>query len=329
MATPLISIIVPVYNTEKYIMTCIDSLVNQSYRNIEIILVDDGSKDSSPQLCDTLAKMDERVRCIHKKNGGVSSARNTGVRAAKGEYIGFVDSDDWVSRDMYSILLKGFEQNPSLGLVQCRCFRADNESVSTFEYWSWAISAPEVIKSTDYVDALMYDKFMTSVCCFLFKSNLLKSISFIEDRNNEDGRFFYDIADAIEDMKLDMYRLTDKLYYYRATPHSIYYTPKVPLEIDIVKNLEEVKLYWENRRPQYVGMLDEKIAALLIILNQKIQTNAGWRALYADIYRDRLRGITNLYVIKHFGNKRRSAFFILKYAPVLYRLSWINKFLTE
>lgn len=99
MGNPLVSIIVPIYNVEKYLEQCIDSLENQTYREIEIILVDDGSKDNSGAICDVYAKSDSRVKVIHKPNGGLSSSREAGINAALGEYIMIVDGDDWIDTD--------------------------------------------------------------------------------------------------------------------------------------------------------------------------------------------------------------------------------------
>lgn len=101
---PLISIVVPVYNVEKYLSRCINSIRRQTIKDIEIILVDDGSPDDCPQMCDEFAKEDARIRVIHKKNGGLSSARNAGLAIAKGEYVGFVDADDSIEHDMYEKL---------------------------------------------------------------------------------------------------------------------------------------------------------------------------------------------------------------------------------
>ena len=101
---PLISVIVPVYKVELYLRQCVDSLLAQTYSNLEIILVDDGSPDGCPAICDEYARKDSRVRVIHKPNGGLSDARNVGLDAARGEYIGFIDSDDWVMPDMYEYL---------------------------------------------------------------------------------------------------------------------------------------------------------------------------------------------------------------------------------
>ena len=102
---PLITVIVPVYNSEKYLCQCVDSILNQTYINLEVILVDDGSPDKCGELCDHYAAKDSRIKVIHKQNGGVCSARNAALDIATGEYITFVDSDDYIKEDMYEILL--------------------------------------------------------------------------------------------------------------------------------------------------------------------------------------------------------------------------------
>ena len=105
MSSPLVSIIVPIYKVEPYLRRCLDSIVNQTYTNIEIILIDDGSPDNCPQICDEYASKDNRIKVIHKMNGGLSDARNSGIDISKGEYISFVDSDDWVDEKYIEILL--------------------------------------------------------------------------------------------------------------------------------------------------------------------------------------------------------------------------------
>lgn len=112
----LISIIVPVYKVEKYLDKCVESIVEQTYKNLEIILVDDGSPDNCSAMCDEWAQKDSRIKVIHKENGGLSSARNAGLDACTGDYIGFVDSDDWIEPDMYEYLL-------NIGMKTMRMFR--------------------------------------------------------------------------------------------------------------------------------------------------------------------------------------------------------------
>lgn len=104
---PMLSVIVPVYKTEAYLPECIESILNQTYENFELILIDDGSPDSCPAICDTYAKKDPRIIVIHKENGGVSSARNEGIRQSRGKYLIFVDSDDYLENRMFEVMLRG------------------------------------------------------------------------------------------------------------------------------------------------------------------------------------------------------------------------------
>lgn len=115
---PLITVIVPVYCTETYLLQCVDSILHQTHRNIELVLVDDGSTDRCPAICDEIAREDARVRVIHQQNRGVSAARNAGLEAARGEYIAFVDSDDWVEPDYLTYLLN-ILANQNVCLAAC------------------------------------------------------------------------------------------------------------------------------------------------------------------------------------------------------------------
>lgn len=121
-----VSVIIPVYNTEKQLERCIRSVREQTYTNLEILLVDDGSTDTSPMLCDRAAEQDGRIRVIHKKNGGVSSARNEGLSQAGGAYIVFVDSDDWIGKEMIATMVRAAEQHRA-PLVVCGYLRAAEE----------------------------------------------------------------------------------------------------------------------------------------------------------------------------------------------------------
>ena len=113
MNTPLISVIVPVYKVEAYLDRCVQSIVDQTYQNLEIILVDDGSPDNCPAMCDAWAAKDSRIKVIHKENGGLSDARNAGMAVAKGEFVGFVDSDDYIRKDMYQLLWERLSRDGS------------------------------------------------------------------------------------------------------------------------------------------------------------------------------------------------------------------------
>ncbi len=128
MHTPLVSIIVPIYKVEPYLRRCLDSIVNQTYTNLEIILVDDGSPDGCPQICDEYAVKDNRVVVIHKENGGLSDARNAGLDICKGEYIFFIDSDDFISKQAILTLYKAcIEQNADIAIGNYQSFNKESE----------------------------------------------------------------------------------------------------------------------------------------------------------------------------------------------------------
>ena len=174
---PLITVIVPVYNVEKYLDKCVESIVNQTYKNLEIILVDDGSPDNCPAMCDEWAKKDSRIKVIHKANGGVSSARNAGLDTAQGEYIGFVDSDDYIKENMYEILLKSFcENNIELSVCGLVCY---GKAVS--------IDKNKIIKKDDALTMLFdiknYPYFEGYVWNKLFKSDIIKKNKLRFDEN--------------------------------------------------------------------------------------------------------------------------------------------------
>ena len=116
---PLISIIIPVYKVEKYLEKCVNSVINQTYKNLEIILIDDGSPDDCPAICDKLSKTDKRIKVIHKTNSGVSASRNEGLKIATGEFVAFVDSDDWIDETMYERLINK-QQEQNYDLVFCK-----------------------------------------------------------------------------------------------------------------------------------------------------------------------------------------------------------------
>jgi glycosyltransferase involved in cell wall biosynthesis len=118
MMLPKISVVIPVYNVEKYLQRCVDSILNQTYQNFEIILIDDGSLDTSGQICDQYAQKDKRIKVIHKKNARVSAARNDGIKIATGKYISFIDSDDWIEPEMYQEMVNKAEEL-NLDFIMC------------------------------------------------------------------------------------------------------------------------------------------------------------------------------------------------------------------
>ncbi len=187
---PLISVIVPVYNVEKYISRCVDSLLGQTYKNIEIILVDDGSSDDSSLLCDHYASENKNVIVIHKKNGGQSSARNEGLRLARGQYIGFVDSDDWISNDMYEYLYNliiGYDADASsIWFVTCKT----EDDVATVNQENINVLHGDEILEFHLKEALCSGAH--SMCRCLFKASIIRGMRYPEGYVNEDIPFKFE-----------------------------------------------------------------------------------------------------------------------------------------
>jgi glycosyltransferase involved in cell wall biosynthesis len=180
----LISIIIPVYNMEKYLDRCLYSVLNQTYENLEIILVDDGSTDSSPKMCDEYALKDGRVKVVHKGNGGLSDARNAGLGVASGAYIGYVDSDDWVELDMYERMYIACVENDA-ELAVCRYFcEYEDNTVDNGTDKVEVLDRDEILKIyiTDKDGYMIYN----SVWSKLFKRELVEGVIFPKGRNSED-----------------------------------------------------------------------------------------------------------------------------------------------
>lgn len=197
-----VSVIVPVYKVEKYLDRCVESIVNQTYKNLEIILVDDGSPDNCPQLCDSWAEKDSRIKVIHKENGGVSSARNAGIDAASGEYIGFVDSDDYLDSKMYEELVTQLESSAS----DISCCLLKTAAVSD------GAGKTETFDQNSFLN-YMFKKGDYSVCNKLFSKNLIRDIRFSSEiLIGEDGYFLYQSvkrANAIVLNYTDFYKNCD------------------------------------------------------------------------------------------------------------------------
>lgn len=187
---PIISIIVPVYNVEQYLPKCLDSILSQTFSDIEVITVDDGSPDSCGKILDEYAKKDERIKVIHKENGGVSSARNAGLDVAVGEYIGFVDPDDTIFPDMYEHLYNEAVEG-NYDIVQCGCIQV-NEAGDVIQ--NLACNEEKEYTNTDDMLCDFFERtIINSVWNKIFKCDIIKNVRFITElRVAEDGLFVHD-----------------------------------------------------------------------------------------------------------------------------------------
>ena len=177
-----VSVIIPVYNVEKYLQRCFDSVVNQTLKDIEIILVNDGSTDSSGEMCDRLAKTDNRVKVIHKENGGLSDARNVGIEAAKGEFLSFIDSDDYVVPDMLEYLYTNAVSSGAQIATGTMRMVKNGQGKTNSDFVPAVFSPEQALENALYgpVSSL-------SVCNKIFKKDLFNDIKFLVGKTYEDA----------------------------------------------------------------------------------------------------------------------------------------------
>ena len=179
-----LSIIIPVFKVEQYLEKCINSILSQTYKNFELILVDDGSPDNSPQICDEYAKKDDRIIVIHKANGGVSSARNAGIDIATGKYIGFVDPDDYIENNMYELMMNKIEEYQA-NIVICG-YDYINENYTVERHYH--IQQDEILTQKQFI-SMQFDMPPTirhGVVNKLFIAKTLKKIRFPEGINSSE-----------------------------------------------------------------------------------------------------------------------------------------------
>lgn len=232
MQAPFISIIVPVFNVEKYIHKCIDSILCQNYDSFELILVNDGSTDNSGKFCDEYAFKFQNVKVIHQKNGGLSNARNTGISNAVGKYLWFVDSDDWISENAISIIASEvFDDLEILGFYESKFIEKHCKLIDRLNMKTIGITSGNLYIAQNV-------KFVPAVCFYVYKADFLiqNNLLFKEKLIHEDDYFNLQCFSLVKRIK----KINKVLYYYRIRDNSII-TGKVTLE-RLNSYLEIVKL---------------------------------------------------------------------------------------
>lgn len=259
----LISIIVPIYGVEKYIAGCIESLINQTYKNLEIILVDDGSIDNSGAICDEYAKKDQRIIVIHKKNEGVATARNEALKIATGDYLGFVDGDDTVNLKMYEKMLKLMQKYDS-DIVMCSHQKVSSDELGNIiipkledEHEEYIVSKSEALKSM-----ILDGDVGNFACTKLFKKELFDGITYPDGKVYEDVATTYRVVDKANKIVYTNERLYNYLYGRNGSITSSF-TPK--------KILDSLDAYYD----QYV-FLSERYSEIIDYLK------VGWIKMYTS-----------------------------------------------
>lgn len=261
----LVSVIVPIYGVENYLHKCVDSIINQTYKKLEIILVDDGSPDKCPEICDALENMDERIKVIHKKNGGLSDARNVGIDLARGEYLVFVDSDDWIEETMVEHLLSTCKES-NVKMATCARYITDGKSINKIAF----DGSKRVYEVEEALNEIFLGKSMdVAAWDKIYVRNLFDSIRFPVGENNEDIAIFYKLVDLAGKVA----HTGTVEYYYRSRPGSI---TKLKYSVDarkiIEKNLNSIEDFLVKKYPGCMSSFNRyKTMNIYALLNKYIK----------------------------------------------------------
>ena len=253
-SAPLVSVIIPVYKVEDYLAECVDSVINQTYRNLEIILVDDGSPDGCGAMCDAYAAQDDRVRVIHRPNGGLSAARNSGMDIATGEFITFLDSDDWIYTKAIEGYMQCFAKHPELDLVESRTYcLSSGERCNVGEYIGDPNNPVPIMTGAELIHNFSTSPYPLSTTASwnkCYRRTLVEGHRFPEGRVYEDIEFMLRIYPYVK-----FYFLWEQVTYYYRDNREGAITDRNPSNIipgltDAYENLKQIVVDLEAKMAQ-------------------------------------------------------------------------------
>ncbi len=276
---PILSIVVPIYNVEKYLSRCLDSLINQTLKEIEIILVNDGSTDKSGEICHFYAQKDKRIKLYSKINGGLSDARNYGIKKATAAVIGFVDSDDYVDIDMFRVLLElKKESSAEIAVGGVKMVSNDEK-----EYQIRSLEKEAVYNRHDAMEELLKSKRITnSVCNKLFDKVLFEGIEFPFGKLYEDEYVTYRLFDRANKIAMT----NTVFYYYRSSPNSITHKMFTEKEFDRIYASEIKVDYIRENYPDLVALAQRYLVYDCVMALSKMQR---YKRTYNVLIRDNIR----------------------------------------
>ena len=313
MTKELISIIVPVYNVEKYLKKCVDSIVNQTYKNLEIILVDDGATDNSGKICDELVELDNRIKVYHKKNGGLSDARNYGVERATGDYIGFVDSDDYIDAEMYEKLYEAIKkENVDVAECNLKIVYPEKKELFTDEKYYQICNKQEYLE-----EYLKIEKIFGSACVRLTKADIAKKLKFPVGKLYEDTYYAYDLIGIV-----DKYVIMDNPYYnYLMRENSITNAKFNPRIFDLVEIVEKFHTNVYKNYPSLKEAADcREMYAYFSVLNSiLLEEDFKNNSFYPQIIDYFKEEYTKLLRNKYITRNRKLSILLIKFNISLYR----------
>lgn len=314
----LITVIVPIYNVEKYINKCIESIKKQTYKNLEIILVDDGSTDRCGEICDNYSKKDNRIIVIHKENGGLSDARNTGVDWAKGEYITFVDSDDYLDKNYIEKLYRAIKKD-NTEISQCGIIKF-NEELKETQYIGY--SENNIITTKQSIIDMSKEHWVENVVVWnkMYSKELIKDIKFAKGMLHEDEFFTYKALYNSDKISI----IKDYLYYYRQNSQSIMGKKYDLKRLDILEAFNERIDFFKSRREEelynysllrFLDVIKLCYCNVKQYYNSEVELLKKLRVKYKEIYKEIIK-------IKNISVKSKMKKYFFYRMPNLYYKVW-------
>ena len=247
MERMLVSIIVPVYNIDKYIDRCVQSIINQTYKELEIILIDDGSSDNSGTLCDIWKKKDKRIKVIHKTNGGAADARNMGIKQSKGELLSFIDGDDEVDKTMYEKLVNAMIRNQT-DISMCRMEKIEKTRTYPTRRFLKILEEEMVFSGKDAMRYLLQDRIDCSPCLRVYKRKLWDDLMFPVGNTNEDFAVLYKVFNSANSIVY----IPEILYHYYYRENSVTSAKFSEKQFDKIDNSLEMVEYVQKNASELI-----------------------------------------------------------------------------
>lgn len=312
---PEISIIVPVYNVEKYLDKCVNSILDQTFQEFELILVDDGSPDNSGKMCDAFADMDKRISVIHQENGGLSAARNAGIEIAKGRYIGFVDSDDYIAEDMYELLYTNLKK--------------EDADLSTVGFLDVYAGKEPVIKEkkyivTDMVGAakITFEGKLSTISATnkLYKREIFDHVRYPVGMITEDAAVILDVLEETSKVVID----TSQKYYYYHRENSISSNHFSLKDLDMIKAWEDNESRVLKKYPELIYVAHTRVCWAYFTVLDKMMNSSDLgiedKKKQKEIIRFLRKNFTFVLKNQYFTKPRKISMIALSINPYFYKL---------